>query len=366
MNRLDVAEALLKSCPDEHLCFIGFDGFTDEIVRAVDLRVDPYTFTPIETIGDFADRIFKASGKSCNIELVCEQKRIGGNGPIMAQALLEGGHRIILAGAVGQGTVEPLFTPLAERCEQVAALCPSGHTDAVEFNDGKVLLGKMNTLPEICYETLTEQIAEERLFAILEACTLFVSANWTMLPHMNSLWKALLKRVICRCQEKRRTMWVDLADTTKRPIGDLKEALQLLPLFQPKFHVMLGLNHAELQQVYYALTGKSEERALEMAEQVYRELGLHGIIIHAPQFAIAVSEEKAVQIEAPYCPNPKTVTGGGDHFNAGYCNALLFGLPIEGCLIAAVATSGFYVRYAKSPSMAELAHFLQRWHLGLL
>ncbi len=49
--------------------------------------------------------------------------------------------------------------------------------------------------------------------------------------------------------------------------------------------------------------------------------------------------------------------GAGDHFNAGYCNGLLCGMDIEDCLLAGVGNSGFYIRYARSPTIAEQQNF---------
>ncbi|MDP1836740.1 MAG: hypothetical protein Q8K75_12550 [Chlamydiales bacterium] len=353
------------------LCFVGFDGFTDEIIHVVDQRLDAHTFEPMYTIADFGKRILAAAGKSCNLELVPKETRLGGNAPIMAQALLSGGHRIVFAGAIGpHGNIEPIFQPLALGCERVIPLCPSGHTDALEFYDGKVLLGKIGVLAEVCYEALIARLPEEELIAILDASNLFVSANWTMLPNMNTLWQQLVERIIPHCSQRPennpRAMWVDLADTAKRSAQDLVEALRILSTFQPAFKAILGLNHSEAQQVYHALIGPppgpGAQQIEMMAKAIRKHLGIYQVVVHATRFAVAVSEDASARVEGPYCAEPKIITGGGDHFNAGYCNALLFGLPMDACLMTGVATSGFYVRVARSPSVADLANFLEQWH----
>ncbi len=355
----------------EALCFVGFDGFTDEIIRVVDQRLDVHTFEPMYTIADFGKRILAASGKSCNIELVPTETRLGGNAPILAKALLEGGHRIVFAGAIGQeGHVEPIFQPFASACEKVYALGPSGHTDALEFYDGKVLLGKIGVLAEVSYEALIAQIPEDELVNLLDRVDLFVSANWTMLPKMNEMWQNILERIIPRCssrpEEKPRWLFVDLADTAKRSSKDLLQALHILPKFQPIFRVVLGLNHSEAQQVYHALIGPppspGPEHVNVMAKGIRNKTGLNQVVVHAKRYTVAATEAGTIKIEGPYCAEPKITTGAGDHFNAGYCNGLLYGLNTESCLLAGVASAGYYVRTAKSPSMADLATFLEKWH----
>jgi sugar/nucleoside kinase (ribokinase family) len=52
-------------------------------------------------------------------------------------------------------------------------------------------------------------------------------------------------------------------------------------------------------------------------------------------------------------------TGAGDHFNAGFCVGRMLGAPLDVSLQIGVGTSGFYVRTAKSPTVADTAGFLR-------
>ena len=86
-KRLNVIRKLKQKDPKKLNLLVGFDGFIDEIVHVVDKRLDSKNYTRIETISALAKRIERASGLSTNIELVPVTKKIGGNGPIMANAL---------------------------------------------------------------------------------------------------------------------------------------------------------------------------------------------------------------------------------------------------------------------------------------
>src|SRR3954470_4395653 len=69
---------------------IGLDGFVDEIIAVVDKRHEgagPGGYEPVRTISDLAAKMHKAAGQSTNYELVVKQMKLGGNGPIMANAL---------------------------------------------------------------------------------------------------------------------------------------------------------------------------------------------------------------------------------------------------------------------------------------
>lgn len=347
-------------------CFIGFDGVTDEIVSAVQTRVKADQADPFLTIAAFGERILEASEKSGNIELIVKQKKIGGNGPILAEALLKGGHRITLCGTIGtKQAIEPLFASLAAQCEEAIPLGPSAHSDAIEFEDGKIILGKIAIFNELSYQTLIDSAGAAKLKEILERSELFISANWTMILHMNEIWRCLLKDIIPFLTPKKRLIYVDLADPAKRTDADLREALSLLKAMSAYFYVIQGLNEAEALRVAKTLalppTGNKKEDLLGLASRIREKSGLQEIVIHATHFACCAHQEGSWLVDGPYTPKPVLTTGAGDNFNAGYCNAVLYGLSREEALLSGVATSGFYVRYGHSPTMEELKSFLLTW-----
>jgi hypothetical protein len=87
---------------------VGIDGFVDVIVRPVDQRSGPGDqFNAIPTITDFANRIGSAAGKSANIEMAPIVEKLGGNGPIMANAQSAHGIEVRYIGAI-----RPMPSPL--------------------------------------------------------------------------------------------------------------------------------------------------------------------------------------------------------------------------------------------------------------
>jgi sugar/nucleoside kinase (ribokinase family) len=67
---------------------------------------------------------------------------------------------------------------------------------------------------------------------------------------------------------------------------------------------------------------------------------------------------ETVALRGSYCAQPKKSTGAGDRFNAGYCLGLLLQLDARSRLACACAGSGFFVREARSATLAELADFV--------
>lgn len=337
-----------KSLVDKRV-LIGFDGFTDTLLAPVAKREEAGSFTPFASIRDFGERILAAAGQSANIELVTKRTKLGGNCPILANALLEVEIPLSFVGLIGEvGRVEPLFADLAARAEAVT-LGPSAHTDAFEFPDGKLMFGKLGALDAITYENLLEKVGPERWLRWFEEADLFISANWTMILAMNDIWRRIKDEVGPHLTPKRRLMFVDLADPSKRSDAALVEALELLRELGAFFGVHLGLNVAEAERVANVLNIKDDS-----IEALFEAAGLERIVIHTAKEATACDAAGRARVETDFCPHPKITTGAGDNFNAGYCHGLLRDLSAEDALLLGVTSAGYYIRHGRSPRLSDL------------
>ena len=83
------------------------------------------------------------------------------------------------------------------------------------------------------------------------------------------------------------------------------------------------------------------------------------MVVHPTHFAAAADANGSACVEGPFTAKPKITTGAGDHFNAGFSVGCVLGLGLEQSLQIGVATSGFYVRNAKSPKVNDLVKFLK-------
>ncbi|MEX1012729.1 MAG: PfkB family carbohydrate kinase [Waddliaceae bacterium] len=344
-------------------CFIGFDGFTDEIISVVKTRESYDSYLPYEKMSAFGKTITEAAGKSCNMELVTKKIKLGGNAPILCNSLLNGGHHIYFAGCIGKnGEIEALFQPISSRCQKVWSLGASALTDALEFNDGKVILGKHHSLRDVTYENCASLIGTEEWAKLLDTIDLFVSANWTMLPLMTDIWEKIVSEIIPKFRSDHpRYMFVDLADPAKRSDNDLRNAVNALKAFMPAFSIVFGLNKAEAERIAKVLGIPNREDPGELAKAIREKTNFSEIVIHSSKFAVLSCSAGEYHQKTRYNPKPVVSTGAGDNFNAGYCNALLYHCSYEDRLLSAVANSGYYVSHGKSPEMLELAEYLLEW-----
>ena len=345
---------------------VGFDGFVDTIVTPVGLRQSAGdNFTPIATLTEFGQRIVAAAGKSTNIELYPRMDKLGGNGPIRANALLAAGARVTYVGAVGQPTIHPVFAEMAARARTVSISAPA-LTTAIECTDGKIMLGQMRCLDGITYERICEVMGQAAFHAEIAEARLVALVNWTMIPNMTAIFTALTTHVLPKLPASpNRIFFFDLADPEKRSVADLRGALDAIRKFQPFGRVTLGLNLKEAQQVAVALglpTVNEDENSLRTAASGIRnELGIGTVVIHPRESAACANATGSWWVPGPYTAQPLITTGAGDHFNAGFVTGQLLGLDPEACLTLGVSTSGHYVRTGESPTLATLETFLANW-----
>ncbi|MGA2030194.1 MAG: hypothetical protein ABSG87_08995, partial [Verrucomicrobiota bacterium] len=195
--------------------FVGFDGFVDEILHVVDKRESADSFQRLTTISKLAERLAGAAGKSANVEIVNRVTKLGGNGPIMANALASLGLKVTYLGNLGWPHLHPIFADFAKRAE-VYSIAEPGHTDALEFEDGKIMMGKHSSLKDVNWANIQSRFGRDKFAAKLAGADLVGFVNWTMLTYMGEIWEALLKEICPTLKGKRRLMFFDLADPEKR------------------------------------------------------------------------------------------------------------------------------------------------------
>ncbi|MGH7215488.1 MAG: PfkB family carbohydrate kinase, partial [Tepidisphaeraceae bacterium] len=174
---------------------VGLDGFVDEIIAVVDKRQDNDSYEPIHMIDQLGRKICNAAGQSSNYELVVKETRVGGNGPLMAGALASFGMNVTYIGALGYPNLHPIFAELATKANVVSVGEPA-HTDALEFDDGKLMLGKLTPFNDVTWDNLLSRVGRNKLERLMTGARLIGMVNWTMLPHMSRIWARMLDEVI--------------------------------------------------------------------------------------------------------------------------------------------------------------------------
>jgi sugar/nucleoside kinase (ribokinase family) len=344
--------------------FVGLDGFVDEIIHVVDKRDHAESFQRLPTILKLSERIAGASGKSTNVELVNQRTKLGGNGPIMANALARLGIKVTYVGALGYPVMHPVFNEFVRRAE-VHSVAEAGHTDALEFEDGKVMLTKSVSLNEVTWANIQTRYGRDKFIENFSTADLVGFVNWTMIPYMSDLWASLLDEFCPSPMAMRRKIFFDLADPEKRTSKDILRALELITRFERYFEVIVGLNEKEAYEIGEVLdldtSQHSREGLSRLALNIQARIPISSLVVHPVTFALAVSRNSVSLVDGPFVERPLITTGAGDHFNSGFCLGKLLGFDNAGSVLIGVTASGFYVRNAQSPSIDDLVQMLRHW-----
>jgi hypothetical protein len=353
--------ASMKDEPVTEKIFVGFDGYIDKIQKAVKSRtVSDVTYYP--NLVEFADRIARAAGKSGQVELVTQETKIGGNAPIMANALGHLGVRSVCLGNGGYPVIHPEYENLHPGVS-ILSIGDPAETNALEFNDGKMILSELSTFRKIDWEYVRNTIGMDKLQEEMNSCEVLALVGWCNPDHATDVWRGILENLMPSTSPKK-LLFFDLADPTKKTVKDLMEVLDVINGFSTYGTVILGINENETLKLFDILSekGTSQPDDLDRIGQlIFSKLSIDGLLIHPVDRCILVNKNGVINLEGKVVTEPRISTGGGDNLNAGFCTGHMLGLSMEESMILGMATSGSYVKYGKSPDIPAIIAYLDSW-----
>lgn len=341
---------MLKLCSDK-VVTVGFDGYVDSILRVK--RTEKEFFA---TLSEFGRYIEGKANRSASLEMHKVTEKLGGNMPIFSLALAKLGAKVSCIGALGYPELHPAFAPLEKACE-VQSVCGPGFCQALEFDDGKLMLADNEDIAHLDFDLLRSRVGKDALESLYERCDMLVLLNWSELAGSLSLWNGLEDEVFDRLSDKKRSAFIDLSDCTPRSDADILEAVGLMKKFSKRFDLTVSFNRGEAERVAQAI-GVTAETIDALAEALYNAIGCTRLVIHLLDCCYCVFENEVHMQKNRHIEHPVLSTGGGDNFNAGFVYGLLSGENCERCMLLANSVSGFYVSHGHSPDLNELTAWI--------
>lgn len=332
----------------------GFDGYVDSIVKIVSQSTgwDNDYFSDMD---EFAQYISSKAGKSCSLEMKIVSEKLGGNMPIYANALACLGVSVNCIGAMGYPQIAPVFQGMDQKCTLYSVSNP-GTCQALEFDDGKVMLAENSDIEQMDYSVLREHLGGQKTTELFKEADIIAFLNWSELKGSLSIWKGMAEEILPGCDQKKE-LFVDLSDCSARTDKDIFEMMELLRQFQKYASLTLSLNANEAEQLADSL-GIDEETMEVTASNLYETMGGGTLIIHLTDGCYCFEPDRQFSIPNVLINKPKILTGGGDNFNAGYTYGRLLGCDVKDSLRIANAVSGYYVSHGKSPNKQQLTQWL--------
>lgn len=345
---------------------VGFDGFVDEITKVIKHRMQDGRCSFFQTISEFSEHIGNAAGKSADIELITTNVKLGGNAPIMANALAALGIETTCIGAMGAPKEYDVFRKMNEKCRRIS-ICNPGYTHAFEFQDGKLMFANLTSLEELTWTDLKKKIKIRELAEMFRISDLIALVNWSATCNTQTIWEGIFQEVLSQLDSHSlvgKRFFFDLADPYKRSREDIQAVMGLINQYAGFGRVILGLNENEACRLYDALPFKESKEGLsleEKGEHIFAYTNIELLLIHLTDRCIAVNRDGVFQELGRVVCSPRISTGGGDNFNAGYCFGAILGLNTKDSIILGMAVSGSYIKNGRSPSIPDLVEYLSEW-----
>lgn len=357
-----------KKNPLSKKALIGFDGFVDNIRKAVKSKhSDSVEYYP--TLTEFAARINAASGKSGQIEMITTRTKLGGNAPILSNALGKLGIKNTCIGSMGYPRKNRAFSTMHTNCELLSLLNP-GASDAIEFADGKMIFSDLKIFDQYDWKYLKQSKDISKIRKRMGESSLIAFVDWANLPHAYNIWDGVLHDVIKKSGRRDYLFLFDLCDVTKRTTEDIDEILDLISNFSVYGKVTLCLNENETLSIWASLNGINfmspdfKERApslVDAGDFIYKMMKIDYLLVHPIDRTLLFHQREIIESQGILVTEPKVMTGGGDNLNAGYALGWMAGLDIRSCLVLGMAASGAYIKNGNSPTLQDLIDYLEWW-----
>ena len=222
------------------------------------------------------------------------------------------------------------------------------------------MLAKMDAVEDITWDSIKAIVGIENIIKLFKESHVIGLVNWSEIENSSSIWAGIIYEVLIHLQaDKRKIMFFDLSDCSRKPKEDLMQALKMLKLFNKYFKVILGLNENEARLVFNTLGGsENTEDIRSIGRFLFSNLGIDLLVIHPRKYSLAWDIHGEYSSDHFYIESPKISTGSGDNFNSGFCAAQVLNLDIPNSLLLADAVAGFYLIHGVSPDMNMLMAFL--------
>jgi hypothetical protein len=338
----------------------GFDGFVDTIARIIKSKKKNNTRNYFRSKKEFAKYILEKGSSSFGLELEEITTKIGGNMPIMSNVLGTLGMQVKCFGTLGHPEIHPVFSLLSQHC-QLYSFANPGLSTACEFNDGKMLIAQMKELSSIGWNDLVSVIGLDTLASAYRESDLVCMVNWSEIEKSTEIWNGILHQIVMQepMPKNDRVIFFDLADCSRRSKDEIQQALDLINEFSINGRVVLGLNENESGEIHNTIFNKKHEKKLrDRGQKIFDKMNINCLLLHSSKEAVLINKGGVFVSNSFHIKHPNVSTGAGDHFNAGFCAALMLNVEPELSLLLAHTLSGSFVESGVSPGWEQLIQFL--------
>lgn len=227
-------------------------------------------------------------------------------------------------------------------------------------------VGSMGTFNDYNWCRIKQVAGLTQLRELFLTTDVIALVDWANIRHAEDIWHGVLEDIIKASGRRDFKFFFDLCDPSKKTPYAIDEILDLISSFSFYGKVTLGLNKNEAMAIWSALTGITQTGSIEDAGKfIHYALDIDRLLIHPIDKTIVYQKRETIELSGRIVSMPKIQTGGGDNLNAGYIFGLINGLSLEESIIMGMAASGSYIQEGKSATLPDIQRYLAVWRSEL-
>ena len=343
---------------DDRRVVFGFDGYLDRVREVVADRTDPTSYERLPRLADFRDRLDRSveAGSSLSYEWLEDGRRTGGHTCHLARAFGTWDFSPTLVGMYGDPVRETFEREFGEY--DLVTLGEPGVTDAVEFDDGKLMLTEIGDTMTLDWAGLDERFGHDRLAERLDGAALLGLGYWSEAPNTPTVLSGL-RDLWADIDDPPETVLVDPGDVRKLDTDRLRSGREAIGELTDVTDVVVSANRAETAVLADAYAGEADREFEATAAAVSDALDPTWFVGHGIDRSVVVTADGTESVSVPAVDEPEMTTSSGDHFNAGLALARISGLDPAAAVVVGNAVAGHFVRTADQPSLDEVREFVE-------
>ena len=367
MNSQSTRNSLIEQLPDElgnKKIVLGFNGAIDRVRELVSERQEHETYKRVQQLDDFGKQISDAgeAERSMLMEWVCTDIRTGALVCHISRALGKLDYDPVMLGMFGN-PAKDAFIEEFDKFEMQSIGEPA-YTDAIEFDDGKLMLSESGGMQNLDWEMLCEHVGFDQLASYLNGAAVLGMGYWAEISDMVSIFEGLTEDLVPTLNSPPKHILIDPADVGTRSSKQIKQVGETLQHLDAMVPVTMSANRYETIDIANSLRSTNSERSPQTAAEIAREeFGISRFVTHGATRSALVSESGVFSVDVPREDEPVMSTGAGDHFNAGLILGLIHDMDPHESVALGNTLAGCFVRQGSPPSYENIKKFLQAYTL---
>ena len=335
----------------------GFDGYLDRVREVVADRSDPTSYERLPRLAQFRDRLDRSveAGSSLSYEWLEDGRRTGGHTCHLARAFGTWDFAPTLVGMYGDPVHETFEREFGEY--DLHSIGEPGVTDAVEFDDGKLMLTEIGATMTLDWAGLDDRFGHDRLAERLDGAALLGVGYWSETPNTPTVLSGL-RELWTGIDDPPGTVLVDPGDVRKLDPDRLRSGREAIRDLTDVTDVVVSANRAETDVLADAYAGEADRDFEAAADAVFDALAPTWVVGHGIDRSVVVTADGTASVAVPTVAEPAMTTSSGDHFNAGLALGRLSGLDPAAAVVVGNAVAGHFVRTADQPSLDDVRAFV--------